>query len=198
MTVHHSRQAFLNPVQPVRYRLAPVQLGLLLVISAETVLFGTLLSAFLFVRSSTAAAPYSHAGLARLALPILNTLILIASAWIARSANRAALSGRQSALRSALLSAFFLGGIFVAGQVVEFSRSGMRPAGPSLGGMYFALIGFHAAHVVAGMVALALLSLRASLGDFTPRRSAPVTAGYWFWLYVTAIWIVLFIALYLV
>ena len=197
MTTRNSHESWYAPPQPARYRLAPVQLGLLLVIAAETVLFGTLLSAFLFVRSTTAA-PYENAGLLRLALPILNTLVLIASAWVARSANRAALSGRRDVLRNALLSAFFLGGIFVAGQILEFSRSGMRPAGPALGGMYFALIGFHAAHVVAGMVALALLSVRASLGDFTPRRSAPVTAGYWFWLYVTAIWIVLFIALYLV
>jgi len=45
---------------------------------------------------------------------------------------------------------------------------------------------------------LVILLWRANLGDFTARRHAAVQVGAWFWYFVSAVWVVLFTALYLV
>jgi len=91
-----------------------------------------------------------------------------------------------------------MGLVFVAGQAFEFLRSGMSPNDQSFGGVFFTLMGFHALHIVAGIIMLVMLVVRTHLGDFTPRRHITIDVGVWFWYYVVAVWIVLFTTLYLV
>lgn len=55
---------------------------------------------------------------------------------------------------------------------------------------YYLLTGFHAAHVVAGMVILAVVAAR--------RRPAEVDAGVAFWHMVDLVWVLLFPVIYLV
>jgi cytochrome c oxidase subunit 3 len=64
--------------------------------------------------------------------------------------------------------------------------------------VFFALMGFHALHLLAGMVILVICLIRAGLGDFTPSRHEAVTLGAWFWTFVVVVWLVLFAALFLV
>ena len=91
-----------------------------------------------------------------------------------------------------------LGLLFVAGQIYEFSHAGLRIDDPAFGGVFFTLMGFHAIHVLAGVVFLTLNYLRAGLGDFSAERYEVVELGTLFWYYVTAVWFVLFAALYLI
>ena len=91
-----------------------------------------------------------------------------------------------------------MGLAFVGLQVLEFTRSGMRPNDQTFGGVYFTLMGFHALHVLGGVLMLITVLWRAFLGDFTPRRHIAVQIGSWFWYFVVGVWVVLFIALYLV
>jgi cytochrome c oxidase subunit III len=172
------------------------QIALLLVIGGETIFFGTLLSSYLFMRASAAPRPViSGAGLT---LPILNTLVLLVSALIASWSERAIRTDQKRVLKIGLQVTLALGLVFIIGQVAEFIHSGMHPGDANLAGMYFALITFHALHVLAGVVLLALNLLRAYLGDFSARRFTAVQIGSWFWYYVTAVWVILFIVLYLV
>jgi cytochrome c oxidase subunit 3 len=133
-----------------------------------------------------------------IAIASVNTVILLASAVLAGSANRAIAQGRNGSLKRGLVRAFGLGLVFVAGQIFEFRHSGMSLHDFGFGGIFFALIGFHALHVLAGMIVLGLNLARSHAGDFTPRQHVAVTAGTWFWYFVTAVWIVLFVVLYLV
>ena len=59
-------------------------------------------------------------------------------------------------------------------------------------------MGFHAVHVLAGVVFLALNYARAYLGDFSSARYETIELGNWFWYYVAGVWLVLFIVLYLI
>lgn len=165
-------------------------------LGAETVLFGTLLLAYLFLRANHPGSGLP--GRADVLLPVVNTAVLLASAGTAAAAVRAVRQGRLNVLTRDLLVTLVLGLSFVAGQVIEFSRSGMKPDDQEFGGAFFALIGFHALHVLAGVIFLAINVVRAVLGDFDRRRSIPVEMGAWFWYYVTGVWMVLFVALYVV
>jgi len=97
-----------------------------------------------------------------------------------------------------LLFTVILGLVFVAGQMYEFSHAGLSIDDQAFGGVFFTLLGFHAVHVLAGVVFLTLILMRAILGDFSAERYEAVELSVWFWYYVTAVWAVLFTALYLV
>jgi cytochrome c oxidase subunit III len=175
-----------------------MQTTLFLVIAAETVLFGTLVMSYLFLRGGGSTMQFTHPQPLDLLIAGSNTLILLASAAFARGALQAIARADVRGLVRNLLLALGLGAIFIAGQVFEFRHAGMRIGDLAFGGVFFALISFHAAHVLAGMTVLGLNLVRANLGDFNDHRHTAITAGTWFWYYVTAIWLVLFIVLYLV
>lgn len=171
--------------------------GLLLLLGSESVLFWILVMVYVFLHSSRlqAAAAFTAP---QLALPALNTGILLLSVALAGWALHGVRGGNRSALQAGLAAALLLGLFFVGGQVIEFSRSGMAPGDQGAGGIYFTLIGFHAAHVLAGVVFLAINWWRVRLGDFGMHDHVAVEIGAYFWYFVTAVWLVLFVVLYLV
>jgi cytochrome c oxidase subunit 3 len=175
-----------------------MQSTLFLVLGAETVLFGTLVMSYLFFRNGGSDIPFSHPKPFDLIIASLNTLILLSSTVFARRAQHAIVEDHVKGLKSNLLLALSLGAIFIIGQIFEFNHAGMRVNDASFGGVFFALISFHAFHVIVGMVVLALNFARARVGDFSAHRHVAIIAGTWFWYYVAAVWIVLFTVLYVV
>jgi cytochrome c oxidase subunit 3 len=175
-----------------------MQSTLFLVVGAETVLFGTLVMSYLFMRSGGSSLHFIRPKPFDIAIASLNTLILLTSALFARRAQQAIARDQLDGLKTNLMLALGLGAVFIAGQIFEFNHAGMRIDDSTFGGVFFALISFHALHVLAGMTVLGLNLARARLGDFSARRHVAVTGGTWFWYYVAAIWIVLFTVLYIV
>jgi heme/copper-type cytochrome/quinol oxidase subunit 3 len=88
-----------------------------------------------------------------------------------------------------------LGVAFVAGQAVEWAalrRHGVGLASDLQAASFFATTGWHGAHVLAGVVALAALGLR--------RRPVPaetLAVAALFWHFLDAAWIVIFTVGYL-
>jgi cytochrome c oxidase subunit 3 len=184
----------------VSSRTAPDDLArttLLVVLASESTLFSTLLMAYLYLRTGASQAAFTPVAGSDVVIAAVNTGILLLSAWIAGQAAAAIRRGDRAGLVRHLLVTLALGLVFVGGQVFEFNRSGMAPNDPAFGGVYFALMGFHALHVLAGIVILAVNTVRARLGDFTARRHTAVKVGTWFWYYVTGVWVVLFVGLYI-
>jgi heme/copper-type cytochrome/quinol oxidase subunit 3 len=179
-----------------RARAGTDRLMLLLVLAAETVFFGTLVMVYLYLRAGADQPPLADRSGENLALPVINTAILLLSAGTAWWGVRAIRRGSRSGLTTSLLITLLLGLLFVAGQVAEFSRSGMQPDDAEFGGVFFTLMGFHALHVLAGVIVLIANLIRARLGDFDARHHLAVELGQWFWAYVTGVWLVLFAALY--
>lgn len=64
--------------------------------------------------------------------------------------------------------------------------------------VYFTMTGLHGIHVIAGMVVLTLMLLRARRGDFGPAYFTPVDLAGLYWHLVDLIWIYLFPLLYLI
>ena len=172
------------------------RIALLITLTIESVFFLTVLVAYAALRDEVNwNVPHT---LAHLTIPLVNSGILLVSALVAWWSNKAIRRDNQSALRGGLLVTLLLGLFFVAGQIYEFGHAGLRIDDPSFGGVFFTLLGFHAVHVLAGVVFLALNLMRANMGDFSVMRHEAVELGTWFWYYVTAVWAVLFVALYLV
>jgi cytochrome c oxidase subunit III len=185
----------MTTVQPMS-KASTGRIALLITLGSESVFFVTLLVAYVALRDKVIW-DVSHT-LTRLTIPLINTVILLISAITAWLSTRAIRRGEQTSLRSGLLITLLLGLIFVAGQIYEFDHAGLHIDDPSFGGVFFTLMGFHAVHVLAGVVFITLNYVRANLGDFSATRYEVIELGNWFWYYVTAVWLVLFVALYLV
>jgi cytochrome c oxidase subunit 3 len=172
------------------------RIALLVTLGIESVFFLTVLVAYAALREQINwNTPHT---LSRMAIPIVNSCILLVSALVAWWSTKAISRDNLSGLRIGLMITLLLGLIFVAGQVYEFSHAGMSVDDQAYGGVFFTLLGFHAVHVLAGVVFLALNLMRANMGDFTADRHEAVELGTWFWFYVTAVWGILFTALYLI
>jgi cytochrome c oxidase subunit 3 len=174
------------------------RLALLVVLGSETIFFGTLLSAYFYLRAGQTSWPLPTEPLSRLLLPAANTILLLLSALTVNLGVRAVRRGQVGRLKAWLFATLAVGALFVAGQVFDFTHSGMQINDQAFGGVFFTLMGFHAVHVIAGLIVLAIILWRAILGDFTPRHHTTVQVGAWFWDFIVGVWVVLFVALYLV
>ena len=174
------------------------KVALFVVLACETFFFGTLLSAYLYLRTSEPGWPLTHAPLSQNIVPIANTILLGLSILPMTLAVKAVDKGRMRSAQGWLAVILVMGLVFIAGQGLEFIRSGMRPSDQAFGCVFFTLVGFHALHILAGIIILAMLAIRTHLGDFTRRRHIAIDVGAWFWYYVVAVWVVLFAALYLI
>ena len=174
------------------------RVALLVVLASEIIFFTTLLSAYFYLRQAQTNWPVAAFTATRLALPATNTLVIGLSAVSMGLSLNAVRKNHPAQLKLWLGITLLLGLAFVGLQILEFTRSGMRPNDQTFGGVFFTLMGFHALHILAGVVMLATILWRAFLGDFTPRRHVAVQIGTWFWYFIVGVWVVLFIALYLV
>jgi cytochrome c oxidase subunit 3 len=176
-------------------RLSTGKVALFIILASESVFFATLLVAYAALRGQNNW-PMTHS-FGRLTIPLLNTMILVMSAVPARRAILSIRAGKQSALLTWLVITLLLGLVFVTGQVYEFGHAGLHINDQAFGGVFFTLMGFHALHVLAGVVFLVINLVRARLNDFSSNEYNPIELGSWFWYYVIAVWLVLFAALYL-
>ncbi len=96
---------------------------------------------------------------------------------------------------------FLMGAVFVSGQVTEYAElveHGMTISSGSYGSVFYITTGFHALHVIGGLIAFLFVLGR----SFTAKRfghleagSAVVTSYYWH--FVDVVWIALFFIIYI-
>jgi nitric oxide reductase NorE protein len=170
----------------------PGELLMWVLIISELAVFGAGLVAFLAVRltdPSGFAEAQTHLHRTGAAA---NTLVLVTSGWLAALASRAAEAGQTRRLRLLLVPAIALGGVFLVLKGSEYADLFAQGIGTETHAFYtfsFLLTGFHAVHVLAGMVLLALVGWIA-----TPRA---VETGAAFWHMVDLVWVLLFPVIYL-
>ena len=169
----------------------PGELLIWVLIVSELLVFGAGLLAFLAVRAANVelfAESQNH--LDRVAGAV-NTMVLVTSGFMAAMATRSAAMSRART-RLWLAAALALGGVFMAIKSVEYAdkaRAGIGVETNDFFTFYYLLTGFHAAHVLAGMVIFALLIWR-------PKKHL-VEAGAQFWHMVDLVWLLLFPIIYL-
>ena len=72
------------------------------------------------------------------------------------------------------------------------------PFGNLWASCYFAMTGFHALHVLGGLVVFGIYLLSAALGKFGPQSELGIELTGLYWHFVDIVWIFLFPLLYLV
>jgi heme/copper-type cytochrome/quinol oxidase subunit 3 len=169
--------------------------GMVLLIATEAALFAYLLFSYFYVGSLGPAWPPTGPRELTLALP--NTILLLASSGTMIWAERSARRGRQGGLRLGLLLTFAMGIVFLGIQLREYGQASFTPQTDSYGSLFYTITGFHGAHVLAGLLMLAVIQIRAWLGHFGPRRHEAVSNVALYWHFVDAVWLAVFTSLYL-
>ncbi len=161
-------------------------------IISELLVFGAALLAFLAVRA--AKPEIFAAGQASLnaTAGALNTVVLVTSGMLAARALALRRQEERRKARISLAAAGGLGIIFLLVKWVEYSSEFAKGIGIETSPFftfYFLITGFHALHVVAGIVILALVARWDSVRN--------TETGIAFWHMVDLVWVLLFPIIYL-
>ncbi len=118
---------------------------------------------------------------------LINTAALLTSGWFAALALDFRREGRRAAARFALAGAAALGVAFLVVKVGEYARLDAAGFNLNSGGfftVFYLVTGFHALHVVFGLVLIGLVAIFDSVDNFE--------TGTAFWHMVDLIWVVIF------
>lgn len=175
-------------------------LAIILLIGAEIMLFTALFGAFVLYKTASVAWPPPGQPLLPVGVTFCNTAVLLASAFSLQRAHAKLREGDLAALRSGLLATAVMGVLFLAVQGFEWTRLvhyGLTLASSTYGATFYTLIGTHAAHVVGAVLWLGFVLAGAIRGTYSAENDTGVQIFSIYWYFVCALWVVLFVAVYL-
>ncbi len=170
----------------------PGELILWVLIASEILVFAAGITAMMAVRLTDPEGFSAAQAMLDGRMAALNTVVLVTSGLCAALAERAAAQDRAVRARVALMLAAIGGVIFLIVKGIEYAhdmRQGLGMESHPFFTFYYLLTGFHAAHVIAGVVLLGLVALKA--------RPQPVQAGAAFWHMVDLVWVLILPPIYL-
>jgi heme/copper-type cytochrome/quinol oxidase subunit 3 len=177
------------------------KLGVWLFLASEVMLFGSLFSSYVLLRSGAESWPDQSTVLS-VPLATLNTLILISSSATMVMAWAALKKGSLSSYRLYMGLTILAGFGFMVVKAVEYNDKfshGLLPSTNNFLGLYFTLTGLHAIHVLGGLIVnLYLLGPGARMWHTSRERfTNRIEVAGLYWHFVDVVWIFLFPVLYL-
>lgn len=169
----------------------PGELLIWVLIVSELLVFGAGLIVFLVLRTIDPEVFAQSQDMLNRSAGAINTLVLVTSGLFAAIASRYAMSNAPKT-RLWLAGAFALGVVFLVIKYMEYAekaRNGIGIETNDFFTFYYLITGFHAMHVIAGLVVFALLFWKPAPNN--------VEAGVSFWHMIDLIWVLLFPIIYL-
>lgn len=190
---------------PYSAQLRNNRMALWLFCFSEIFMFGALLSARFVLWGNTRPELSQVVGL------ITTTVLLLSSFFMNRAESAIAHDDRKTFLNGLLITAF-LGLLFFIGVVVlEWNIFGLeldlfgvewfghlKPTDGVLGGVFFAMTGLHALHVLSGIVMILIVWNNGRRGHFSAEKHWGIEATAIYWHYVDIVWVFFYPALYLI
>lgn len=180
--------------------LSNVKLAMWLFLGSECLLFGGLISTYMLYRNRHSAdvgpdqlwdIPFTSASSFVLLMSSL-TMVLAVSA-----ANRK--DDRNTKLWLGVTAT--LGGLFVAGQVYEFTtfyREGLGYTDSLFASSFYTLTGFHGVHVSVGIIMLLALMGMVAKNRISGDKAETIEMVGLYWHFVDIVWIIIFTLVYLI
>jgi len=129
----------------------------------------------------------------------LDTVILLASSAAVDWGRRRLRSGDTLGLRRGLATGGVLGVAFLAGQLLawqQLAHQGVYLSSHPHSSFFYLLTGAHAAHLLGGLVAFAVILPRVWRGAYAPPAGGPVTLISVYWHFLTGLWLYVFVILF--
>jgi cytochrome c oxidase subunit III len=181
-----------NVAPTYRYRTHTNRIGLWLFLLSDAFVFAGLLVARFYLYPGQRPELDQFVGL-------VVTSILLVSSFFMNRAETAIAHGDQKTFTRGVLITMALGIIFLIGVVgVEWRIAHFRPWDDAMGSIFYVMTGFHAFHVLTGVIFLAMIYRNGRRGLYSAERHFPVEAAAVYWHFVDVVWVFFYPALYLI
>jgi cytochrome c oxidase subunit 3/cytochrome o ubiquinol oxidase subunit 3 len=168
-------------------------------IAAEAAIFTIFVVAYIFYLGKSLSGPQPQDVLR---IPIFFTICLLSSSLTIHFAVASLKSGNVRSFALWWFLTFALGAAFLAGTAREWQHliydEGLTIQTNLFGTTYYSLVGLHAFHVTAGLLALAAVSMFAILGHVRQEHAGRAEVLSMYWHFVDAVWVVVFVVVYIV
>jgi len=168
-------------------------------IFGESTFFSVFVVAYLFYIGKSGSGPQPSDVLE---FPLVATLCLLSSSATAGLAVKTLAQGNAARAGVALALTVGLGAGFLGATANEWFGliygHGLTIGTNLFGTTFYSLVGFHAAHVVLGLLMLSLVLGGVLAGRVGPEHSERVEIVTWYWHFVDAVWIVVLTTVYVV
>ena len=197
----HEHHELHNPMEPTRTEQIKMnRMGLWLFILSESFLFLALFAIRFYLWRDP------DMGLIRPDLEqgpaLIFTVVLLISSFFMNRAEVAIAHDKKGQFNFSMLMTALFGLIFLFGVVlVEWGLGGdphLFPRDGAFGGVFFAMTGMHALHVIMGVVLVLIVWNNGRKGVYTAEAHWGVEACAIFWHYVDLVWVFFYPALYLI
>jgi cytochrome c oxidase subunit 3 len=175
------------------------QVGMYVLIGAESAIFTIFVVAYLFYVGKSLSGPMPSEVLSP---PILYTVCLLSSSLTIHFAARSLRAGKVQSFAAWWLLTIMLGAIFLYGTASEWHRliykEGLTIATNLFGTTYYSLVGLHGFHVIVGLFALSTVLAFTIFGAVKQEHAERVDVLSLYWHFVDAVWIVVFTVVYVI
>ena len=179
-----------------------VSVGTIVWLSSELMFFAALFAMYFTHRSVNPQEWAETTPLLNIPFSFTNTVILVLSSVTCQMGVFAAERADVRKLRLWFIISFFMGAVFIAGQVTEYAslvREGLTLSSSSYGSVFYLTTGFHGLHVTGGLVAFLFAIASTYTGKvFTHAKATRAIVVSYYWHFVDVVWIGLFAMIYLV
>ena len=176
------------------------KVGVIALILTESAFFSIFVAAYVFYIGKSLTGPYPKDVLS---MPIINTdLPALEQHHDRRRSSRASRRTRFASFGIWWLVTLGLGLEFMAGTAAEWHRliyrEGLTIGTNLFGTTYYSLVGLHALHVTIGLMLILLVMVLTMLGYVNRNHLERIDCFSWYWHFVDAVWVVVFITVYVI
>lgn len=129
-------------------------------------------------------------------VPLLNTIILLASGVTVTWAHHGLIENKFSQTSQGLIITVALGIYFTCLQGIEYWEANFTIADSAYGSTFFIATGFHGLHVIIGTSFLLTCLFRHLTCHFSGNHHFGFEAAAWYWHFVDVVWLFLYITIY--
>lgn len=181
------------PIADYRNKVITNRLGLWLFIASDLFLFGGLFIARFYLLGTAERPDVSQV------VGLIVTSMLLLSSFFMNRGETAIAYGEQKKFTQSVLVTLVLGVLFLVGVVaVEWQIAPGGPADGASWSLFYAMTGYHAFHVLTGVIFLTIIYRNGRKGLYTQERHWPVEAAAIYWHFVDVVWVFFYPALYLI
>ncbi len=175
-------------------------LGMVVAVASWGMLFAALLLSYVLLRVQQPVWPPLGSPPLPLGLAVANTAVLLLSSVVLSWGGRKLGRGGREEFHVALQWTIALGIVFLGLQLRLWQATHANGLGLThiFGGMFYVLTWAHAAHIVAGLGALLWLVPGSRQRTYGPERRARVMMVSLFWHFLDVVWVVMFVAIFVV
>jgi cytochrome c oxidase subunit 3 len=172
-------------------------IGMVLFVASEAMFFAAFFGGYFTIKANAPVWPPEHIPHLKIDIATILTVVLIASSVAVQMAVRSTRRGSRERAVIWLGVTIALGIGFLGLQLYDYSQLGFGLKDGEFGTLFYVMTGIHMAHVVGGVVFLALVLAQAVRGRLSSTHHDSLAAGAIYWDFVDVVWLCLFTVFYL-